>query len=260
MSRTALTIAPPVMEARRWLEERAPDGLPLLNVSQAAPTQAPHPGMVAAMVEALAETDTHLYGPVLGLPALREAIAARWTRNYGGELRLSQVGITSGCNEAFAATISMLCGEGDEVILPTPFYFNHKMWLDMAGVETVPLPCGAGQVPQVARAKELISAKTRAIVLVSPNNPTGAEYPAETIGAFYTLCQSAGIALIIDETYRDFLTAPGAPHALFQDDGWPDTLIHLYSFSKAYRLTGHRIGAVFTSEARLAEIEKYLDT
>ncbi|MEM6727625.1 MAG: aminotransferase class I/II-fold pyridoxal phosphate-dependent enzyme, partial [Pseudomonadota bacterium] len=123
-----------------------------------------------------------------------------------------------------------------------------------------PLPCGAGQVPEVARAKELISAKTRAIVLVTPNNPTGAEYPSETIGAFYALCQSAGIALIIDETYRDFLTAPGAPHALFQDDGWPDTLIHLYSFSKAYRLTGHRIGAVVTSEARLAEIEKYLDT
>ena len=68
------------------------------------------------------------------------------------------------------------------------------------------------------------------------------------------------IALIVDETYRDFHTRDGAPHRLFHNPDWDATLIHLYSFSKAYRLTGHRVGAIAASPARLAEIEKFLDT
>jgi aspartate/methionine/tyrosine aminotransferase len=66
--------------------------------------------------------------------------------------------------------------------------------------------------------------------------------------------------LIVDETYRDFDSRSGAPHDLFADPHWDDTLIQLYSFSKAYRLTGHRVGAVIAGTARVAEIEKFLDT
>jgi len=66
--------------------------------------------------------------------------------------------------------------------------------------------------------------------------------------------------LIIDETYRDFDSRTGAPHPLFEDENWDETLIQLYSFSKAYRLTGHRIGAMVASKARLSEVEKFLDT
>ncbi|MEM6478973.1 MAG: aminotransferase [Pseudomonadota bacterium] len=261
MARTQSTFAPPVMEARRWLAgAHFPPERPLINVSQAAPVEPPHPALRAAMAEALEETDTHLYGPVLGLPALREEIAAQWSAAYGGEIRAEQVGITSGCNQAFAAAIATLCGEGDEVIVPTPYYFNHKMWLDMAGAVTVPLACDGGLVPAAAEAEALITERTRAIVLVTPNNPTGAEYPAETLSAFFALCRAQGIALIIDETYRDFHSARGAPHTLFSEPGWDETLIQLYSFSKAYRLTGHRIGAAICAAARLAEIEKFLDT
>jgi aspartate/methionine/tyrosine aminotransferase len=97
-------------------------------------------------------------------------------------------------------------------------------------------------------------------VLVSPNNPGGAEYPAATMRAFLELARGRGVALVVDETYRDFDSRPGAPHDLFQDADWDDTLIHLYSFSKAYRLTGHRVGAILSSPARLAEVEKFLDT
>lgn len=115
-------------------------------------------------------------------------------------------------------------------------------------------------LPDVEAAERLISDKTRAIVLVTPNNPTGAEYPAGLVRAFFELCRARGIALIVDETYRDFHSVEGAPHDLFTDPDWRETLIQLYSFSKAYRLTGHRVGAMVTSPARLAEVEKFLDT
>jgi aspartate/methionine/tyrosine aminotransferase len=156
--------------------------------------------------------------------------------------------------------MSTLAGAGDEVILPTPWYFNHKMWLDMQGITTVPLPAGPGLIPQADQAAKLITPRTRAIVLVSPNNPGGAEYPAETLRAFLDLARAHGLALIIDETYRDFDSRPGRPHALFEDPDWADTLIQLYSFSKAYRLTGHRVGAMVAATDRLAEVEKFLDT
>ena len=260
--RTATTFAPPVMEARRWITGvDFPQDRPLINVSQAAPVDPPPPAMRQAMADvALSRDDAHLYGPVLGLPELREALAERTSQIYGGDVRASQVAITSGCNQAFAAAIAMLCAEGDEVLLPTPWYFNHKMWLDMSGTIAVPLPTDSAMLPDPKVAQELLTPRTRAIVLVTPNNPAGVEYPADLIDAFRDLARSSGVALIVDETYRDFHATSGAPHRLFEDPNWDDTLIHLYSFSKAYRLTGHRVGAMVASAARLAEVEKFLDT
>jgi len=209
---------------------------------------------------ALNDPNAHLYGPVLGLPALREEIARQWTATYGGSIAPAQVAITQGCNQAFCTVMATLAGPGDEVILPTPWYFNHKMWLDMASVKTVALDAGPTLIPSATAAETLITDRTRAIVLVSPNNPGGVEYPAETLAAFRDLCRARGLALIVDETYRDFDSRTGAPHDLFADPDWDDTLIQLYSFSKAYRLTGHRVGAVVASTRRLAEVEKFLDT
>jgi len=258
----AATDPPPVMEARRWLDGVVfPPDRPLINVSQAAPTAPPPLALRQAIADAALHNDAaHLYGPVLGLPALRAEIAQQWSASYGGNIQENQVAITQGCNQAFTAIMSTLAGAGDEVILPTPWYFNHKMWLDMQGVSTIPLATGAGLIPSASDAAVLITPRTRAIVLVSPNNPGGAEYSAETMNDFMILARSAGIALIVDETYRDFDSRTGAPHKLFTDPQWADTLIHLYSFSKAYRLTGHRVGAVIASESRLAQVEKFLDT
>jgi aspartate/methionine/tyrosine aminotransferase len=258
----AATDPPPVMEARRWL-----DGVsftadrPLINVSQAAPVEPPPLALRQALADAaLNDPAAHLYGPVLGLPALRAEIALQWSSAYSGTIASDQVAITQGCNQAFTAVMSTLAGAGDEVILPTPWYFNHKMWLDMQGVRAVPLPCGAGLIPEADRAAALITPRTRAIVLVSPNNPGGAEYPAETLAAFRDLARARNLALIVDETYRDFDSRTGAPHDLFADPDWDDVLIHLYSFSKAYRLTGHRVGAIVAATDRLAQVEKFLDT
>jgi len=267
----AATSPPPVMEARRWLA-KATFGLdrPLINVSQAAPVAPPPQTLRAAMAETiLSVNESHLYGPVLGLPDLRAQVAAQWSASYGGVVSPDQVAITSGCNQAFAAVISTIARQGDEVILPTPWYFNHKMWLDMNGITTVPLATGRGLIPEADACAALITPRTRAIVLVTPNNPGGAEYPAETLRAFANLARHHGLPLIVDETYRDFDSRvstegnnsfSGAPHDLFTDPDWDEVLVQLYSFSKAYRLTGHRVGALTASTARLAEVEKFLDT
>lgn len=261
-TRTASTFPAPIVEARKWLDGVTfPAERPLINVSQAAPLEPPPLPLRQAMADyALTEDAAHLYGPVLGMPELRAALARQISDHYAGTVAADQVAITSGCNQAFAAAIAAVTGEGDEVILPTPWYFNHKMWLDMSGVRAVPLPAGDDLLPDPERAAALITARTRAIALVTPNNPGGVEYPAELLRAFYDLAQAHGLRLIVDETYRDFDSRSGAPHDLFADPDWHRTLIHLYSFSKAYRLTGHRVGAMATGRDLLTEVEKFLDT
>ena len=256
------TDPPPVMEARRWLAGvDFPPERPLINLSQAAPIEPPPEALREAMAEMVrAEADTHLYGPVLGLPALRSEIAFRWSDLYGGEIRPDEVAVTAGCNQAFCTTVLTLAAPGDAVLLPVPWYFNHKMWLDLSGVEAIPLPCGPDMLPDPAAARARMTPRVRAIVLVTPNNPTGAEYPPELVAEFAELARAHGAVLIVDETYRDFLSRPGRPHDLFADPGWRDHVVHLYSFSKAFRLTGHRTGAMVASAERLAEAEKVLDS
>ena len=258
----AATFLPPVMEARRWLEGVSfPADRPLLNVSQAAPVDPPPLGLRQALADAaLNDPAAHLYGPVLGMGALRAEVAQQWSAAYGGQIADTEVAITQGCNQAFCAAMATLAGSGDEVILPTPWYFNHKMWLDMAGVNCVPLATESDLLPDPDAAAALITDRTRAIVLVSPNNPGGVEYPAALIRAFFDLAKRRSIALILDETYRDFDGRSGAPHALFADPDWRGTFVHLYSFSKAYRLTGHRVGALVADSAFLTQVEKFLDT
>ncbi|MBS0122772.1 aminotransferase [Thetidibacter halocola] len=260
-TRTESTFPPPIPEARRWTEGVVfPADRPLINLSQAAPVESPPPALRRAMAEALEDPAAHLYGPVLGNSDLRAALARNWAAHYGAPVAAAQVAITTGCNQAFAATITALCTEGHEVILPVPWYFNHKMWLDMSGVTAVALPTGDSLIPDAAAARALITPRTRAIALVTPNNPGGVEYPAQTLSAFFDLAREAGIRLIVDETYRDFDSRTGAPHDLLTRPGWDETLVQLYSFSKAYRLTGHRVGAIVASPGLLYEIEKFIDT
>ena len=164
-SRTAATFAPPVMEARRWLEGVSfPPGRPLLNVSQAAPVDPPPLEMRQAMAEfALQEDSAHLYGPVLGNADIRAELAAQIGRHYAAQVEAHQIAITSGCNQAFSAVISALTDQADEVILPTPWYFNHKMWLDMSGVRTVP----AANVGDRSAARS----RSSAAALIGPRKP-----------------------------------------------------------------------------------------
>ena len=250
--------APPIAEARQWAAEATGT---ILDTAQAAPTYPPAPELRRHLAEALQGSDIHLYTQILGIPELREALAEHMSGVYGGYISSGQVAITAGCNQAFCLAVAALAGPGDDVILPVPYYFNHKMWLDMQGVRAIYLPCRAntGQVPDPEEAAALIGPRTRAIVLVTPNNPTGAVYPPEVIARFRELARARRIALVIDETYKDFLPAEHTPHELFRDPDWQENLIQLYSFSKAYSLTGHRVGSIIGSPAFLESVEKVAD-
>ncbi|SDB05619.1 Aspartate/methionine/tyrosine aminotransferase [Belnapia rosea] len=234
----------------------------LLNMCQAVPSHAPAPGMLERLARAAGDAGSATYGPILGEPDLREAYAAELARVYSGHPDASQVAITAGCNQAYFVAMMALVQHGDAVLLPTPWYFNHRMTLDMLGAEPRPLPCRAERnfVPDPEEAAALIDDRVRAIVLVTPNNPTGAIYPPEVIARFYDLCRERGIWLVLDETYRDFLSeAQSRPHDLLSGGGWPENLIQLYSFSKSFAIPGHRLGALAAPAALLPELGKVMD-
>ena len=261
-TRTKDVDPPPVLEVKSWISD--PDlqpSKPIIDVSQAAPTEPPPDKMLKFMADkVLSDNAVNTYGPVLGLGELRESLARQWSSQYNGKISKKNVAITSGCNQAFCASIATFTSENDEVIIPTPWYFNHHMWLQMAGVKTVPLETDSNMVPIFEKAEVLITDRTRAIVLVSPNNPSGSIYSNELLQKFYKLCSSNNIRLILDETYKDFHPNVSQPHKLFENTEWHQTLTILYSFSKAYRMTGHRVGALLTSYENLLEVEKVLDT
>ena len=258
------TATPPIPEARAWIARYDGSRGPLIDLSQAAPAVAPPPEMLERLAAAAADPASARYGAIEGEASLREAYARDVSETYGAfDFGVENIAITAGCNQAFVVTAMTIAKAGDAIILPAPWYFNHKMALDMLGVEARPLDCTAqnGFVPDVAAAEALIDERVRAIVLVTPNNPTGAIYPPETISAFAELCRKRNIWLIIDETYRDFLPdGVDRPHNLLTREDWCDHAVQLYSFSKSYAIPGYRLGAILGGPAIMREIGKALDT
>ena len=253
---------PPIPQAHAWAARYDGRHGPLLDMCQAVPGWAPHPELLAHAAQAGADPANARYGLIPGDEPLRAAYAADVSHTYGGAVTPDQVAITAGCNMAFVVAMTALAQAGDNVLLPLPWFWNHQQSCDMLGIEPRPLPCRAenGFVPDPDDAAALIDAGTRAIVLITPNNPTGAVYPPETIAGFFDLCARRGITLLLDETYRDFLP-PGQSraHDLFMRPEWPQHLVQLYSFSKAYCVPGHRLGAAVAAAPVIAEFVKVLD-
>jgi len=253
---------PPIAEAQGWIRGRVfPPEKPLIDVAQAVPGYPPPAALTGHLASVIGRPEMARYTEIEGVPALRASLAAHMSGFYDAKVTPGEVAITAGCNQGFCLAMMALAGAGDEVILPLPYYFNHRMWLDMLGIATVALPFrpDRGGVPDPREAAERITARTRAIVLISPNNPTGAVYPPAVLAEFFALARARGIALVIDETYKDFLAEPGAPHHLFAEPGWLETLVQLYSFSKVYCLTGYRVGSVIAAPALIAEVAKAMD-
>jgi aspartate/methionine/tyrosine aminotransferase len=254
--------SPPIPEAQSWTRRYDGSFGPLINLSQAVPGNAPHPGLLERLAATAGSASAAQYGPISGDPDLRQAYAAEVSRIYEGRIEPGDTAVTAGCNLAFFAAMMLLARRGDAILLPTPWYFNHQMSLDMLGIETRPLPCRpeAGFVPKVEDARALIDDKAKAIVLVTPNNPTGAVYPAHVVESFAELCRERGIHLVVDETYRDFLpTGMNRAHGLFTSDEWRDTVIQLYSFSKSYAIPGYRMGAIAADAELVEQTSKILD-
>ncbi len=240
------TGSPPIPAVQGWGRAYGGGRGPLIDLCQAVPGYPPHPELLRRLSEAAADPLCAKYGFIPGDPALREAYAAESGVSPG------RVMITAGCNQALFTALLTLVPRGAAVLLPTPWYYNHEMTCRMLGLEARALPTEAadGFLPDPERAAALMEG-VAAVVLITPNNPTGAIYPAATVEAFAALCRRYGAALLLDETYRDFLPeAPVAP---------PDDAVRLYSFSKAYAVPGHRVGALTLPERLVGEATKVLD-
>jgi hypothetical protein len=180
---TAVT-DPPVTISRRWLAETPPvPGLPTIELAQAAPSYPPAEALREHLAELALRPEVYGYVLGVGLEHVRAAIAGDAAGAYGAAIDAEDVVVTAGCNQAFCLVIGALCAAGDEVVVPTPYYFDHDMWLRAEAVTPVYVATGADFVPDPGAIAAAITDRTRAIVLVTPNNPTGAEYPSDCWGS-----------------------------------------------------------------------------
>jgi aspartate/methionine/tyrosine aminotransferase len=256
--RTRQQVDSPIGAAYALVEGRH-DGPELLDLAQAAPRYPTAPSVTEHIVRVARHAHGGDYVELPGLAHLREAFAAELCQDYGGRVRPEHILVTAGCNQGFCLVVSALAEPGEEIILALPYYFNHDMWLRLNGLVPVYLEPGPGLVPTAAAAAELITARTRAIVLVSPGNPSGVTIDPDGIAAFAVLAGRHGIALVLDETYRSFRGTDHPAHALFTDPDWPETVVSLHSFSKDLAIPGYRVGAVVASPALNREAMKLLD-
>jgi len=191
----------------------------------------------------IAEPDNHKYKPVEGIQPLIQALEIKLQEENG--IRVgpeSAVVVTAGGNMAFVTAILAITDPGDEVIILAPYYFNHDMAIVMSGCTPVIVPTDADYQLQPEYIAEAITSKTRAVVTISPNNPTGAVYPEKSLRQVNEICLEHGICHIHDEAY-EYFTYNGATH--FSPGSIPGSeqyTISLFSFSKSYGMAGWRIG------------------
>lgn len=248
----------PIAEAWSWVKDR--ESADLIDMCQAVPAHLPPQSLRDYLAEAIQRGEGATYTDIRGIEPLRIALADNINERYLGDVTADDLLITAGCNQAFCSVIDALCEPGDEVIIPLPTYFNHNMWLSIRGVNTRNLSFNAETAePDVAEAAKLINERTRAIVLVTPNNPSGAIYSPGLLLQFFELARQHDIMLVVDETYRDFIDIEQQPHALFATAGWRDHFVHLYSFSKVFSLTGYRTGAIAAGPEMLEQLKKIQD-
>lgn len=224
-------------------------------------------GPPAQVRELLAQTladpgsDLDAYGPLAGDPALLETLTAALAAE-GLDLEGADLWVTAGSNMGFNAIAQVLCdgppAEPSEVILPLPYYFNHVMAIQLAGGVAVPVE--AGLVPDPEHLAAAITPRTRAIVTVSPNNPSGVVIPPAVLAAINRLCASRGLLHISDEAYGQFVYG-AQPH--LSPASLPGAAAHtvtLQSLSKAYGMAGWRVGFLVAPAAFSAALAKVQDT
>lgn len=208
----------------------------------------------------LADPSQHKYQAVYGIPRLVKLIEEKLRAENGLEVEKgSRVMVTAGGNMAFINALLAVADAGDEVILQTPYYFNHEMAITMANCRAVLVPTDANYQLQPKLIAEAITEKTRAVVTVSPNNPTGAVYKEADLREVNALCVERGIYHISDEAYEYFTY--GAKHfSPGSITGGQGHTISLYSLSKAYGFASWRIGFMVIPEHLFEAVNKIQDT
>jgi aspartate/methionine/tyrosine aminotransferase len=216
-----------------------------ISLGQGVVSYGPPQEAVARLPALMADVQLNKYQPVGGYPPLVAALRAKLAAENGVHTEgVSHVMVTAGSNMAFLNSVLAIADPGDEFILPLPFYFNQEMAIRMCGCVPVSVPTRADWTLDVAALERAITPRTRAIVTVSPNNPTGAVYAEADLRAVNALCARTGIYHFSDEAY-EYFTYDGARH--FSPGSIPGAHAHTLSFhslSKNYGMASWRVGSV----------------
>jgi aspartate aminotransferase len=197
-----------------------------------------------AAITAIREGFTKYTSPA-GIPELRGAVAARLREDYGAAYDPEEIVITAGGKPALYFVLQALCEPGDEVLVPVPAWVSYVEQIRLVGARPVLVPTDAreGWQPAPDRAAALITPRTRAMIVNSPHNPTGAVYTRETLAGLVELAAKHEIYLVSDEIYERMVYDGARHHCL--PAVWPqarDRIVLINSMSKTYAMTGWRVG------------------
>ena len=232
-----------------------------ISLGQGVVHYGPPPSVLDAVRMALAEPATHAYGSGVGLPLLLERIVRKLSVENGIDLaRGSKVMVTAGANMAFMHAVMAITAPGDEIILPLPFYFNHEMAIEMAGCRAVRVPTDDRYQLRVDAIASAITPRTRGVVTISPNNPSGAVYDEASLRAVNALCRERGVYHISDEPYEYFTYGSARHVSPGAFAGAHGHTISLYSLSKGFGFAGWRVGYMVYPERLAPPMIKSQDT
>ncbi|WP_308798700.1 pyridoxal phosphate-dependent aminotransferase [Agromyces silvae] len=227
------------------------DGRPVISYAAGEPDFATPAHIVEAALAATRDPKNYRYTPAAGLPDLREAIAAKTLRDSGLAATASQVVVTNGGKQAVYQAFQVLLDDGDEVLVPTPYWTTYPEAIKLAGGRQVDVFAGAdqGYLVTVEQLEAARTERTKVLLFVSPSNPTGAVYPPEQVRAIGEWALEHGIWVISDEIYQNLTYADDVdgtpPRALSVVEAVPelaDQTILVNGVAKTYAMTGWRLG------------------
>ncbi|MDV3000877.1 MAG: Aspartate/prephenate aminotransferase [Chroococcopsis gigantea SAG 12.99] len=209
----------------------------------------------------LAAPNNHKYKAVAGITPLVERIREKLREDNGvGRDQQGTIVVTAGSNMGFMNALLAITSAGDEIVLNTPYYFNHEMGIRMADCQPVLVSTDENYQLRVDGLEAAITPKTKAIVTISPNNPTGVVYSQATLREVNQLCRERGIYHIHDEAYEYFTYNGVKSFSPISIEGSRDHTIGLYSLSKAYGFASWRIGYMVIPPHLFTDINKIQDT
>ena len=220
-------------------------GEPVIGFGAGEPDFPTPDHIVEAAVAACRDPKNHRYTPAGGLPELKEAIAAKTARDSGYDIDAGQVLVTNGGKHAVANAMATLLDDGDEVLLPAPYWTTYPEPIRRAGAIPVEIQTdeGSGFRVTIDQLEKARTAKTKALVFVSPSNPTGAVYPRDEIEAIGRWCVEHGIWVITDEIYEHLTYGDNEHHSMpVLVPELADTCLVLNGVAKTYAMTGWRVG------------------
>ena len=201
--------------------------------------------IVDAARVAVDDPATHRYSPAAGLPALREAVAAKTVRDSGFSVEPSQVMITNGGKQAVYLALQALLDPGDEVLLPAPYWVTYPEAIRLAAGVPVAIPTSdeAGFQVTVEQLESATTSRTKALIFVSPSNPTGAVYTRERMEEIGRWAAERGIWIITDEIYEHLIYGGTVFHSMpTVAPETTDRTIVVNGVAKTYAMTGWRVG------------------